>query len=105
MPISLPSARISRTSAGWAATWVPTTKNVAWTWWRRSTARIFGVQTGSGPSSKVSAMVCGRGRAVRAGTAALSITGPPWKTPAGAWLVGPGREGAASSLIPNMCWV
>ena len=37
----------------------PTWKNVARAWWRARTSRMRGVQTGSGPSSKVSAMVFG----------------------------------------------
>jgi hypothetical protein len=52
-----PSRTIRFAIPGLRATCVPTTKNVAGTWYFASTSRICGVHRGSGPSSKVSATV------------------------------------------------
>jgi hypothetical protein len=57
LPSSWPSAATWRSSSGWLAALTPVTKNVAGTWCRRSTSSSFGVHSGSGPSSKVSAIV------------------------------------------------
>jgi hypothetical protein len=105
MPIWLPSAMIRRTSSGWSTTSVPTTKKVACTWLWRSTSRIRGVQTGSGPSSKVSAMVRAFTRAVCAEVAAFAITGPPWATRLGTAALRPRAPVTSSDAIPNMWWV
>ena len=71
-PTSEPASRMSRSSCGCWAAIEPTTKNVAGTWWRRSTSRTCGVQTGSGPSSKVSEIVfAGMRRAHRGGAAGV----------------------------------
>ena len=56
LPSSFPSRTTRRTRSGWRAASLPTTKNVAETCSRRRIAAIFGVQRGSGPSSKVSAI-------------------------------------------------
>ena len=50
-------ATICRTISGCFSTCSPTRQKVAFTWYSASIARIFGVCTGSGPSSKVSATV------------------------------------------------
>src|SRR5215472_7937435 len=47
---------MSPTSSGCASTFLPIRQKVAWAWYRASSASTRGVQTGSGPSSKVSAM-------------------------------------------------
>src|SRR5919197_212581 len=80
-----PSATIARTRSGWWRTSLPTRQNVALTCAWRSRLSTRGVQTGLGPSSKVSAtpddpvvrrvpigpvrfaLVAGRGRAVGLG--------------------------------------
>ncbi len=64
-----------------------------------------GVQTGSGPSSKVSAMVRAWTRAVCAEVAAPAITGPPWTTWLGTASFRPRAPVTASEVIPNMWWV
>ena len=58
-PISWPWSTMSLTIVGYRATWVPTTKNVPGTSCWPSTARICGVHSGLGPSSKVSTTVFG----------------------------------------------
>jgi hypothetical protein len=58
-PSSCPAVWRSRTVPGCLTTWEPTTKKVAATPCRLSTSATRGVHFGSGPSSKVSAMVRG----------------------------------------------
>jgi hypothetical protein len=65
------------------ATWEPTTKNVARARCRLSTSRIRGVHRGSGPSSKVSAIVRSGIRWLRGVVPVASMTGPPSRTAAG----------------------
>ncbi len=56
-PSSEPCAWIAATMSGYRVTFAPTTKNVAGTLYFLRTASTSGVHTGSGPSSKVSAIV------------------------------------------------
>jgi len=72
--------------SGWRAASLPTTKNVAGMRSRRRIAAIFGVQAGSGPSSKVRAIrrpgggwleTRRRSRAARIGLLATSGAGAP----------------------------
>ncbi|GAA4983076.1 hypothetical protein GCM10025734_04780 [Kitasatospora paranensis] len=106
MPIWWPSATMRRARSGSAATWVPTVKKVACTPCRCSTARICGVQRGSGPSSKVSAIVPAAGRTVRGAPSwAAAITGPPVRTWSGTAVLPPLSGAAPSAAVPYMCCV
>jgi len=89
---------LDTTMLGWRTTWLPTTKKVACTWLRRSTSRILGVQTGSGPSSKVSAIVPRLTSAVR-GCASALMTGPPSLTAEGTCPEGPCRCPTPSGAV------
>src|SRR5687768_14449756 len=53
LPIVLPAASTWSRRPGWAACMLPSSKKVACAPCLASTCRIFGVQTGSGPSSKL----------------------------------------------------
>jgi hypothetical protein len=76
-PTSDPESTTCRTTSGYRTMFDPTVKNVPWTPWRWSTARIAGVHAGSGPSSKVRATVL-RGRAEEIVLLPVgSITEPP----------------------------
>ena len=55
LPTSCPSASIRCTRSGLACAFSPMMKKLAWTPFSFRMSRIFGVQSGSGPSSKVSA--------------------------------------------------
>ncbi len=98
IPISEPSARISRTSAGSRATDEPTTKNVPGTWYFASTASTWGVQVASGPSSKVSATVLGGSEMLCWRPCVRSMTGPPSATDAGTSPSGPSRPAPRASI-------
>jgi hypothetical protein len=100
--ISWPSATIRRASSGWSATAVPTTKKVAFTFCALSRSSTLGVQTGSGPSSKVSAMVRALGDTDRGCPGTASITGPPVAIDRGTARVGPVGLTAPSASAPNM---
>jgi hypothetical protein len=82
-PSSWPSATSCRVSSGWRATWEPTTKKVARTECRRSTRMICGVHSGSGPSSKVSAIRRAGMWYARAASPLAWTSGPPSRTRAG----------------------
>src|SRR3954447_20806814 len=80
-----------RIRLGWVCTRVPTTQNVARAWLRFNRSRIFGVFTGSGPSSKVSATSAVP--VVVRGTAVTTEAPPPAR--AGWFTVGGGAGGSA----------
>jgi len=105
MPTWCPSATIRRTRSGCWAARVPTTKKVACTWLRRRMSRTCGVHRGSGPSSKVSAMVRSAGRAVRGLSPLASTTGPPWATEAGTSAARPGAAAVPSAASLSMWWL
>src|SRR6202041_2601367 len=56
LAIRWPSAHARRTISGYWSARFPITKNVAFTFFSRSRSSNLGVDTGSGPSSKVKAM-------------------------------------------------
>jgi hypothetical protein len=85
LPISWPSARTRRARSGWALTRAPTWKNVARARCRARVSRMRGVQVGSGPSSKVRAMVrSGMPRVLTVSAGPRRCTAAPWVTVSGA---------------------
>jgi len=103
----IPAPVTCATSSGWRSIWVPTMQNVATAPFRCSTSRTFGVQVGSGPSSKVSATVrapavpFARTSVITCGTAAS----PVGATAAGGGGGATSRNGESGALtnviIPN----
>ncbi|WP_434093911.1 hypothetical protein [Nonomuraea pusilla] len=80
MPSSWPSSRILLARAGFSETRAPTAKNVALARCRLSTSSRRGVQTGSGPSSKVRATVLAGRRRLRGPWPVALTRGPPRRT-------------------------
>ena len=86
----IPASTTCLTSASWPAAFLLTMQNVATAPWRCRISRILGVQRGSGPSSKVSAMVWLSASLLR--SAARGTTGAG----ATSWTWTGGGSGAAS---------